>query len=63
MTKDIKFETVNMKLSSGKIKEKAARELILSNATEGWELVSAMPIVSGLLFKRERLLMIFKKGA
>jgi hypothetical protein len=61
MTKDIKFETVNMKLSSGKIKEKAAKDLILNNASEGWELVTAMPIVSGLLFKRERLLMIFRK--
>ena len=62
MAKDIKFETVNMKLSSGKIKEKAAKEHILNNASEGWELVSAMPIISGLFFKRERLLMIFRKG-
>jgi hypothetical protein len=62
MTTDIKFETVNMKLSSGKIKEQKARELILSNESQGWELVAAMPIVSGLLFKRERLLMIFRKG-
>ena len=61
MTKDIKFETVNMKLSSGKIKEKAAKDLILSSASEGWELVAAMPILSGMFFKRERLLMIFKK--
>ena len=62
MTKDIKFETVNMKLSSGKIKEKAAKDLILNNASEGWELAAAMPILSGMFFKRERLLMIFKKG-
>ncbi len=62
MTKDIKFETVNMKLSSGRIKEKAAKELILENASEGWELVTAMPLRSGALIKRERLLMIFRKG-
>ncbi len=62
MTTDIKFESVTMKLSSGKIKEQKANELILNNAAQGWELVTAMPIVSGLLFKRERLLMIFRKG-
>jgi len=61
MTTDIRFETVNMKLSSGKIKEAKAKEAILNNAQEGYELVTAMPILSGLFFKRERLLMIFKK--
>lgn len=62
MATDIKFETVSMKLSSGKIKEKQARELILSNEAGGWQLLTAMPIITGWFFKTEKLLMIFRKG-
>ena len=58
---DIKFESVKMKLSSGKIKEDAVRQIVSTNEAQGWKLVSSFPIFSGMLIKRERLVLMFQK--
>lgn len=58
---DIKFESVKMKLSSGKIKEDAVRQIMQTNESQGWKLVGAFPLFSGMLIKREKLIMMFQK--